>query len=315
MLFTINLDEITNPSQLPQPVRKLLQCSGQSHFTPNEVHSFKSDEFIFNHHLFAFRPNAWYVAPDQAAGRGGIGKVFSVNSMIEFAEYGETYVSRPSTPLLIKRLTPGYDQEKRNAVICEAKYQSQQGVEVYSVLFSAGYGYILMEHCGPSLEIWLKQDDLTFDQRLAMVTGVSLGLLNAQQNELIHGDIKPSNLCYIQEDQTFYVRLIDCGATKKTDTGIAWSDILEGSALYLAPEVPAKEKGDQHEYSYASDIYAGAGTFGQLFGMARDTLLRDKISNETDLHACCDAAYDFSTLFSGITIPSDIDPVLLANIK
>lgn len=316
----ISSDQFTAPGTLSAQVLQLLRFSGVSRFVPGKVYTLQSAEFMFTDHVFAFRPDEWYVAPRNGlVERGTTGTVLQVSHVIELGEYGQVQVSPKPNSLVVKAQPTGDDKSRESAVVNEANCQSLQDVNVRSVLFSGGYGYILMENCGFNLEKWLQQRNLTFDQRLAMVTGICISLLRSKQNKIIHGDIKPSNFCYTEKNGVVSVKLIDCGTAKLSVNGIARSLDLDGTSEYLAPEVAVRQADKTYEYSDATDVYAAAGTLAQALGIPIEALLlfknEAKASATDTLLGACQAPFDLSALFVGMDIPSDVDPALLASTR
>ncbi|MEM7159468.1 MAG: serine/threonine-protein kinase [Myxococcota bacterium] len=125
-------------------------------------------------------------------------------------------------------------------------------VRVFEVDEHRGDVFIVMERIeGTDLFRWLGThgQDCSFDTKLGLLHGAALGLQAAHRLDIVHGDVKPSNILV---DETTTALLADFGLAVQANTpSAADSTTVAGTPSYMAPE--------QHGGSGASvqtDIYA-----------------------------------------------------------
>lgn len=129
-----------------------------------------------------------------------------------------------------------------------AKLSHPNIVTTYDVGQVNGDHYIVEEYVpGETLAVLIKrQGRLPESAAVRYARQISAALAAAHRHELLHGDIKPSNILITRED---VVRITDFGIARALDQGDREADeIVLGSLPYAAPEalrgMPASERSD-----------------------------------------------------------------------
>ena len=136
-------------------------------------------------------------------------------------------------------------------------------ISAFSVGEELGNHFYAMEYCeGEPLDTQLKREQfLSWDRAIEIVTQVARGLKHAHENGFIHRDIKPANIFITNEG---VAKILDLGLSKNiadteksfnTQTGIAM-----GTPHYISPEQARGEKGIDGR----TDIYSLGATFYHL---------------------------------------------------
>ena len=137
-------------------------------------------------------------------------------------------------------------------------------VTIYDVGKSGDVAYIAMEFLeGRELrDIMNDREVLSVDQVLNVVSQVALGLSYAHEHDIVHRDVKPSNIMVIRDG---HIKITDFGiarmasSTVRTQTGM-----VLGSPKYMSPEQVMGKEIDQR-----SDIFSlGVMLYEMLAGQA-----------------------------------------------
>ena len=137
-------------------------------------------------------------------------------------------------------------------------------VTIYDVGKSGDVAYIAMEFLeGRELrDIMNDREMLSVDQVLNVVSQVALGLSYAHEHDIVHRDVKPSNIMVIRDG---HIKITDFGiarmasSTVRTQTGM-----VLGSPKYMSPEQVVGKAIDQR-----SDIFSlGVMLYEMLTGQA-----------------------------------------------
>lgn len=131
-------------------------------------------------------------------------------------------------------------------------------------------------------------------------------LLQLKKNGIVHGDIKPSNMCFKQIGPNFRICLIDFGFAKYCKTA---SSKALGTPGYVAPEVILFHK--NRVIDYALDVYTLAGVLGEVFGATNVMSFKKKHRAIANI---CLQKYSFEGMFDSYDV-SFIDPHLLNDLK
>ena len=133
-------------------------------------------------------------------------------------------------------------------------------VTIYFVGKNEGEPFLAMELVkGAPLSDLLRTKKLTYRQLVSYGLQVSRALQFAHRLDIIHGDIKPSNLL-VQEDGI--VKLSDFGMARRESHGDAVA--FGGTPNYLAPELIGGGKTTVSSDIYALGVTLYEMTFGQL---------------------------------------------------
>lgn len=208
-------------------------------------------------------------------GRGGMGYVYRAvdTSLKRFVavkvlKSGNGWTNNTSTDHEVELLL----QE----AISQARVNHPNVVTIFFVGKHHDEPFLAMELVqGLPLSDRLKSETIAFPQIVTLGLQIARALKFAQKLDIIHGDIKPSNLL-VQEDDT--VKLSDFGMARR-ESKVADS-AHGGTPNYLAPELISGG-----ETSIQSDIYAlGVTLYEMTFGVLPVKLTGRKPADWTEDH-------------------------------
>jgi serine/threonine-protein kinase len=137
-------------------------------------------------------------------------------------------------------------------------------VTIYDVGKSGDVAYIAMEFLeGRELRDVLKEGTLLpVEQVLNIVAQVALGLAYAHEHDIIHRDVKPSNIMVIRDG---HVKITDFGIARMASSSVrTQTGMVLGSPKYMSPEQVMGKTIDQR-----SDIFSlGVMLYEMLTGQA-----------------------------------------------
>lgn len=137
-------------------------------------------------------------------------------------------------------------------------------VTIYDVGKSGDVAYIAMEFLqGRELrDIMNDGGPLPVDQVLDMVAQVALGLAYAHEHEIVHRDVKPSNIMVVRDG---HVKITDFGIARMASSAVrTQTGMVLGSPKYMSPEQVMGKNIDQR-----SDIFSlGVMLYEMLTGQA-----------------------------------------------
>jgi serine/threonine protein kinase len=192
---------------------------------------------------------------------------FLLTSMLGAGGMGAVYVAKDEAlgrqvaiKVMLKEL--GEDAEfiaafKREAQAA-AKINHPNICQIYSFGTEKGQPYIVMELITGKPFDKLVEVTKNLDQGLVMQVGhdVAKGLAAANDEKMIHGDIKPENILL---DEKFTAKVVDFGIASVAGQG---SEGIWGTPYYIAPEKILRQKPDGR-----SDMYSlGATLYHALAG-------------------------------------------------
>jgi serine/threonine protein kinase len=159
-----------------------------------------------------------------------------------------------------------------------------------------GHIYISMEWIdGSTLGDYLKNKNISKNKKLNMFIDICSALEHAHSRNIIHGDIKPSNIII---DEIGRAKLIDFNLFIKTNTG---SDI-EGISAFTS-EYSSPEQLESKELTQSIDIYSA--------GKLLEALNKDNISQELEKIINKSTQHESSNRYSNITeLKNDVKNIL-----
>lgn len=128
--------------------------------------------------------------------------------------------------------------------------------------FHGGAALVLEAYDGQEFREYLSQNKLSLRDFLHIAINLSDGIGYLQSNDIIHKDIKPSNI--LVQKGTFGVKIIDFGIASlipQEDIEIENHTILEGSLNYISPEQTGRMN---RPLDYRSDLYSLGITFYEM---------------------------------------------------
>lgn len=86
---------------------------------------------------------------------------------------------------------------------------------------------------GETLEARLDRGRLLFDEAIAIALQIACGLGRAHDSDIIHRDVKPSNILILPDGT---VKILDFGIAQTADAGCPETCSLAGTLAYMSPE-------------------------------------------------------------------------------
>ncbi len=181
---------------------------------------------------------------DQVLGRGGMGTVFRGR---------QVSLDRPvAIKVLSKDLTENVDfvQRFQREARLLSRLVDNHVVQVYGAGVGDGKYFYAMEYVeGEDLSARIKSGKkFNTAEILHIAENVGQALKAAWKFEIIHRDIKPSNIL-MTKDGT--VKVMDFGLAKNPESDLTQSNLIMGTAKYIAPEQATGGNCD-----IRSDLYA-----------------------------------------------------------
>ncbi|MBX9723639.1 MAG: serine/threonine protein kinase, partial [Candidatus Obscuribacterales bacterium] len=185
-------------------------------------------------------------------GAGGMGSVFKARQL-DLERFVAIKFLSPS--LVAHADSAGRFEREARAI---AKLEHEHIAMFYSYgIFEGGLPYIVMEYLdGVSLNR-LIQDGIDWKRALKICRQVCQSMSYAHAAGILHRDIKPENIILSNLPESDWVKVVDFGLAKLSDTDESVSQKLTktgeliGSIYYLSPEQCAGQKADER-----SDIYS-----------------------------------------------------------
>lgn len=144
----------------------------------------------------------------------------------------------------LKVLTLNTGKALRERMLQEGRLQASLShpniVTVFDVLEVAGRPALLMEYVdGPSLELWLEEQEPSLDEVEAIFRGIVAGVGEAHAHGLVHRDLKPANVLLKQGPEGWVPKVTDFGLAKaweEQELSQTRSGVPMGTPSYMAPE-------------------------------------------------------------------------------
>ena len=158
--------------------------------------------------------------------------------------------------LINPNLTDDAIKEFKEEALMMARLRSPYVVTVYGITLNAQKRLkgIVMEYMeGGSLDRILnnKEIALSWLVRHKMALAVARGLLCLHQQNIIHNDLKSPNVLVRHYGDEWKLKLTDFGLSKIKQETARFTNTLQGTPAWMAPELF-----DNNAYSNASDVYA-----------------------------------------------------------
>jgi uncharacterized RDD family membrane protein YckC len=200
-------------------------------------------------------------------GQGGMGAVYQAVD-----ESLQRYVA-----LKVIRLG-GNDPGQYDRLVQEARAQARVNhphvVHIYFVGLNESSPFFAMELInGKTLAERLRQGPLAFDEVIHFALQIVAALERAAQFDIIHGDIKPSNILQV-DPQT--VKISDFGLSRRLSNA-AGHQPLAGTPIYLSPEASRGEAADIRSDMYSLGMTLFELTFGRLPYLFKGATLQENL--------------------------------------
>ena len=206
-------------------------------------------------------------------GAGAMGVVYQVEDVL---------LARPAAIKLIDpslATTPEAEKSLLREARALARLRHSNVVQAYAFGSFSDRLFFAMEYVdGESLEDIIVRlaetgDRLPLEEALSIVTSVAAGLSEAHAHEIVHRDVKPSNI--VIERGTGRPVLIDFGIARELTGSVRSSFVVAGTPSYMAPEQAIH---DRSLFSHKIDLYA-------LACMAFELVTGHPVFDEQDAYA------------------------------
>lgn len=125
-------------------------------------------------------------------------------------------------------------------------------VTIYEFGEDQGVLYIAMEYVrGHDLEELLQDHSLTRSESLEILAQVCDGLSFAHRQQIVHRDIKPTNVRVQRDGRRLHAKVMDFGVAKISNSDMTATGMVMGTVSYMAPEYIRFGKPDPR-----SDLFA-----------------------------------------------------------
>jgi len=224
----------------------------KGYLTPTQV-----EEIAYEIGGPAAQPIKGYLIVDKL-GKGGMGVVYE--AIQESLDRTVALKILPTPLAADKNYVRRFIREAKSA----GRLNHPNIVQALDVGESSGYHYFAMEYVeGDTVRERLELMGVFEEQEaLEIIYQVALALEHAQQNNIVHRDIKPDNIMLTRDN---VVKLCDLGLAKFMQVGgsVTQTGVAIGTPFYLSPE---QARGDA-VIDTRSDIYSlGASLFHMLTG-------------------------------------------------
>ena len=178
---------------------------------------------------------------------------------------------------------------RSDKIVEEARAQARVShpnvVHIYYVGRDEAAPFFAMELVsGPTLSALLEKGPLEFDEVINVALQVVDALDQSAAYDIVHGDIKPSNILIAGKDQNGkkLVKLSDFGLAQRLSQADGQSGNITGTPDYLSPEAAVGEPLVQQSDIYSLGVTLFQLTFGRLPYTKKTSSLSEKLSQHTD---------------------------------
>ncbi len=195
----------------------------------------------------------------QPLGRGGMGHVYKALDTSLQRQVAVKVLRRWSGPAAVSSSTPEIDKLLQEA-ISQARVEHPNVVTIYYVGKEEGNPFLAMELIhGSTLNQRIKNSDLSFSETARIGLAVASALRASFNLDIIHGDIKPSNILITADG---IAKLSDFGMARRASKNQTVAE--GGTPNYLAPELFKGEHVSAQSDMYALGVTLYEMTFGKL---------------------------------------------------
>jgi serine/threonine protein kinase len=228
-------------------------------------------------------------------GRGGMGSVWVAEHLGLRSRVAVKLINQDlaSSPQAVRR----FEQEARAA----ATLRSPHVVQVLDFGVDAGSPYLVMELLeGESLGSHLREHE-RLEPRHAWTVIDQLGraMSRAHAQGFVHRDLKPDNIFLVDDEETFFIKVLDFGIAKALDRTAAGTGlpITKSGALLGTPHHMSPEQAESRQVDARSDLWSMAVV---IFECVTGSLPFEGESLPALLRAIC---------YDPIVVPSAVAPV------
>lgn len=277
-----------------------------------------------DHLLVKTGHNVWHIVNNQVIGEGGFGQVRTSTWKIVIESSKQQATMHPVDDVVkiqkiksasIKGSKASPTDTERLAQLQEIRKECKRlqdhRIDAKSPVPHKDSIYFVMPNLGVPISRLMPKNSFNFDDSFNMAYGMLNDLFILTGHHVIHRDLKPDNICCKEITGAHgkiskQYRYIDFGlAVGENEQAEA-----AGTPAYIAPEIL-----DNKPPSQASDIYALAGIFIEIFGGKNfDKLKRGGYGNWSNPY-CLEGLFGAGLKPNTVNIPADVDPQLLLSMQ
>ncbi len=178
-------------------------------------------------------------------GEGSYAKVFHAIDLDNDVSYAIKILNlKKIDTKLIKRINVEIN------IIKELKHKNI--VECHYSFSTDDYIYIFMEYCmDGTIGDYIKHNNISEEQARYFMEQIKSAMIYLREKNIMHRDLKTSNILLKKENDLFVVKICDFGFAKKIMNDIELSHTICGTPLYMSPEIIMENK-----YNFKSDLWS-----------------------------------------------------------
>ena len=159
-----------------------------------------------------------------------------------------------------------YEERFAQEIRTVGKLNHPHIVTIYDVGRTDEYAYMAMEYIdGPELKLLMAGTPMNVATAVELVAQTAEGLAFAHSRDIVHRDVKPSNIMVVFDDDAMVAKITDFGIARAPTSSVkTMTGMILGSPRYMSPEqVVGKNVGTR------SDIFSlGVVLYEMLTGTA-----------------------------------------------
>lgn len=190
-------------------------------------------------------------SPPAGSAPSVVGKVLEERfAILEFVGQGgmsQVYRARHlnlNKDVAIKMLSDAQEAQSWQRFLQEAKVISKfdhpNVVKIHAFSITDGAPYLVMDFLqGKNLKEILSGQPMEFERAMNILSGVTRGLVHAHEKDVIHRDLKSTNILVVEEEGLEVAKIVDFGIAKchsESAQRLTKTGAIVGTPTYMSPE-------------------------------------------------------------------------------